>query len=155
MKYKAPIYSYVFLQNCCLQDICLTIEPDTIKYVALKKKFQSKLEKTLISEIEKLESGENTFDPDILELRKQELVEFRKKELKGHMVRSRMQWLAEGEKPSRYFCTLEHNNYVDKTIKCLYKQGENYIREERKILNEIKTYYAQLYESTENIELFD
>ena len=80
----------------------------------MKKKLQSKLEKTLISEIEKLEAGENTLDPDTSELKKQELVEFRKKELKGQMIRSRMQWLAEGEKPSRYFCALEHNNYVDK-----------------------------------------
>ena len=105
-----------FLENCCVQDLCLTIEPDTflevlllrirgetIKYAALIKKLQSKLEKTLISEIEKLEAGENTLDPDILELKKQELVEFRKKELKGHMIRSRIQWLAEGEKPSRFF----------------------------------------------------
>ena len=65
-----------------------------------------------------------------------------------------MQWLAEGEKPSRYFCALEHNNYVDKTIKCLYQPGENYIRDQKKMLNEIKNYYAKLYESTENVELF-
>ena len=71
------------------------------------------------------------------------------------MIRSRIQWLAEGEKPSRFFCALEHNNYVDKTIKCLHKQGEIYIRDQKKILNEIKTYYAKLYESTESIELFD
>ena len=61
------------------------------------------------------------------------------------MIRSRMQWLAEGEKPSRCFSALEHNNYVDKTIKCLNKQGEIYIRDQKKILNEIKTYYAKLY----------
>ena len=77
LKYTAPIYSYVFLENCCLQDLCLTIKPDTflevllrirgetIKYTALKKKLQSKPETTLISEIEKLEAGENILDPDI------------------------------------------------------------------------------------------
>ena len=54
-----------------------------------------------------------------------------------------------------FFCALEHNNYVDKTIKCLHKQGEIYIRDQKKILNEIKTYYAKLYESIESIELFD
>ena len=42
-----------------------------------------------------------------------------------------------------------------KTIKCLYKPGENYIRDQKKILNEIKNYYAKLYESTENVELFN
>ena len=59
-----------FFGKLCFQDLCLTIEPDiflevlllrirgeTIKYAALIKKLQSKLEKTLISEIEKLEAG--------------------------------------------------------------------------------------------------
>ena len=61
----------------------LRIRGETIKYAALKKKLQSKLEKTLISEIENLEAGENTLDPDTLELKKQELVECRKKRTEG------------------------------------------------------------------------
>ena len=48
--------------------------------------------------------------------------------MQGHVVRSRMQWITEGEKPSRYFCALEYNNYTDKTIQYLQKQDQTYTR---------------------------
>ena len=62
-------------------------------------------EKLLLLEIEKL--GESTTDLELLELKKQELLEFRQEEMQGHMIRSRTQWVTEGEKPSKYFCALE------------------------------------------------
>ena len=45
--------------------------------------------------------------------------------MQGHMVRSRLQWVSEGERPSRYFCALENSNYTDKTVKSLVRQDQN------------------------------
>ena len=54
------------------------------------------------------------------------------------MIRSRTQWVTEGEKPSKYFGALEQGNYVIKTIKHLQKQDKRYTRDQNEILNEIK-----------------
>ena len=70
--------------------------------------------------------------------------------MQGHVVRSRMQWITEREKPSRYFCALEHNNYTDKSIKCLQKQDQTYTRNETEILTELKSFYANLFKSNED-----
>ena len=77
----------------------LRIRGESIKYGAFKKKFNSNFEKLLLLEIEKLELGESTTDLELLELKKQELLEFRQEEMQGHMIRSRTQWVTEGEKP--------------------------------------------------------
>ena len=78
-----------------------------------------RLKRNLISDIEKLETGQTVPHLNILEQKKQELMDYRQIEMQGHVVRLRMQWIAEGDKPSRYFCALEHSHYTDKTIKCL------------------------------------
>jgi hypothetical protein len=36
--------------------------------------------------------------------------------MKGKLVRSRAQWVDEGEKPTKYFCGLESKNYTSKII---------------------------------------
>ena len=43
---------------------------------------------------------------DLLEDKKVEFEQIRKLKLKGELVRSRIQWLSEGEKPSKYFCII-------------------------------------------------
>ena len=52
-----------------------------------------------------------------LELKKKELENIRKDKLNGIMIRSRAQWLSEGEKPSKYFCSLEKFYYTKKQLK--------------------------------------
>ena len=78
----------------------LRIRGESIKYSAQNKKAGSKLENDLIAEIGKLELGEIAPNLDLLELKKQELDEIRRKTMQGHMVRSRMQWVTEGERPT-------------------------------------------------------
>jgi len=36
----------------------------------------------------------------------------RQEKLKGKIVRSRVKWITEGEKPTNYFCTLESKHYT-------------------------------------------
>ena len=54
-----------------------------------------------------------------LMLRKKELETIRQRKLAASAVRARAQWLNKGEKPSKYFCSLERNDYIEKTIKCI------------------------------------
>ena len=67
------------------------------------------------------------------------------------MIRSRMQWVAEGERPSKYFCALEKSHFLEKTIKCLCKDDMTYTRDQQEILHEIKNFYENLYKAKENI----
>ena len=60
-------------------------------------------------------------------------------------VRARAQWLNEGEKPSKYFCSLEKNNYIEKTIKCIQLNNGQKITEQREILKNIQAFYSTLF----------
>ena len=42
-----------------------------------------------------------------LENKKQDLENIRKEKIKGKIIRSRVQWIEEGGKPTKYFCGLE------------------------------------------------
>ena len=67
------------------------------------------------------------------------------------MVRSRLQWLQESKKPSKYFCNLESRNYVEKTIKKVTLNNGIVITEQTAILNEIQQYYSKLFANKEDI----
>ena len=71
--------------------------------------------------------------------------------MQGHLIRSRTQWVVEGEKPTKYFCALEHKNYMDKTIKCLKTKNHTVTRKQDEILQEIKNYYEELFKSKDNM----
>ena len=57
--------------------------------------------------------------------------------MKGHYVRSRVQWLHEGERPTKYFCSLEQHNYLNKTIKKVKKKDSTLITDQGQILLEL------------------
>ena len=51
-----------------------------------------------------------------LENKKQDLENIRKEKIKGKIIRSRVQWIEEGGKPTKYFCGLESKNFSSKII---------------------------------------
>ena len=51
-----------------------------------------------------------------LENLKSKLEEIRKSKIKGMILRSKLQWIEEGEKPTKFFANLEKKNYVNKLI---------------------------------------
>ena len=65
--------------------------------------------------------------------------------MKGHLVRSKSQWTAEGEKPTKYFCALEHKKYVDKTIKKLVLNNGQIIPTQKEVLHNVRLFYANLF----------
>ena len=61
------------------------------------------------------------------------------------MVRAKIKWAEEGEKPTRYFCSLESRNYVNKTIPKVQQENGNTIKTQEEILKEVQKFYSNLY----------
>ena len=60
--------------------------------------------------------------------------------MKGNYIRSRVQWLNDWEKPSKYFCSLEHRNYIDKTAKKVKMRDGSICTDQKHILLEFKIF---------------
>ena len=65
------------------------------------------------------------------------------------MIRARVRWAEEGEKPTRYFCNLESRNYINKIIPCVYKEDGTLINKQDEILQEVKCFYSNLFSCQE------
>lgn len=96
-------------------------------------------EKSLLEEIEKLESEEEINLP-LIEEKGLSLENIRKEKMEGHIIRSRAKWVEEGEKPTRYFCNLENRNYLNKTIKKLELDGNCMNYDQARILDDVKKF---------------
>ena len=83
--------------------------------------------------------------------KKIELETIRKEEMKGNIIRSRVQWLVEGEKPSKFFCALEHRNYIEKNIRKVTLDNGQIITDQKTILLEMKNFYQKLYNSKDDV----
>ena len=163
IKYAVPIYNFdnfskfqdeeitlTISDDLFLEMLILTISGETIKYSSLKKKKEKNNEIKLISEIEELEKKNNITDANILDAKRQELILLRESKMKGHYIRSRVQWLHEGERPTKYFCSLEHQNFITKTIKKVKTKDGTIITDQKVILAEVKSFYSQLFQNQDN-----
>ena len=138
-------------QNCVnhrlfWETLKLNIRGMTIKYSALKKKKQKNLENDLTKKIELLKG---TTDPlKLLERdnKVQELQNMRKEKMQGVLLRSKAKWVEEGERNSKFFCSLEKRNFVNKTISLL-KEGDREFKNDKDILEKVKDFYTDLYSS--------
>ena len=68
------------------------------------KRNRNEKELQIMSDIENLKKVESVCNINLLEVKRRELQELREEKMKGSLIRARVQWLAEGEKPSKYFC---------------------------------------------------
>lgn len=91
----------------------------TISYSTFKKRERVNKEISLLEEIYKLESEEYINLHAIEE--KRSLLEnvWKKEKVVGHIIKGEARWVEEGEKSTRYFCSLENRNYINKSIKKL------------------------------------
>lgn len=123
----------------------MEIRGKTISYSTFKKKNANKRESQLEKEIQILEQnlGEQSL-PDITS-KQNELENIRKERLKGQCLRSRSKWIEEGEKPSKYFTSLESKNFINKQIPKLVQDDETIIYDQYEILNETEYFYEKLY----------
>ena len=134
----------------------LEIRGQTISFACKRKKVQCKLEQKLIHEIQKIENDTCTeIDRADLENKKEELESIRVEKLKGHIIRSRVQWLTEEERPSQYFCSLEAKSYTEKTVKKVISHNGKVITNQKKILEEIRLFYANLFDNKDDLLQID
>ena len=128
-----------------------------IPYSSKKKRNQNNKEITLKREIEILEKNlpdniNNETWTENLKRKKIELEEIRKYKLQGALFRSRWQNNCVGEKPSKIFLNLENKIFVSKHIREL-KTENKVLRDPSDILEEMRTYYENLYRKQNNRDI--
>ena len=69
---------------------------------------------------------------------------FCKKFINGLFARTKLKWIEQGEKPTKYFLSLEKRNYVNKTVSKLVTD-DGIVASQVDILNEIERFYKSLY----------
>ena len=101
--------------KCVITGVC-------IEYTARKKKEIIQEKEKLIHNIDKLKNSlSDTLVCDDSKFIELEELEFKLNkiydyETKGLIIRSRVRWLEEGEKNSKYFCNLENRSWQKKNI---------------------------------------
>ena len=164
LKYAIPVYNLHYLKNnftnfemtidhdLFFKTLLLQIRGETIKFATAQKTKMSKVENQLISDIELLEAQDPncSINSTLLLDKKTELESIRSKKLKGQLVRSRLQWLQDGEKPSKYLSNLENKNYIEKTIKKVRLNTGEVITDQEGILSQVQQYYCNLFENKDD-----
>ena len=128
--------------KACITGVC-------IGYFSRKKKERNREKNELLLNIDKIRTKLSiTDDADLLT----QLEEFEEKlnkiydyETKGSIIRSRVRWFEEGEKSSKYFCNLENRSFNKKNICRLQDSRGNFITDPAGILEEIHSFYDNLY----------
>ena len=139
--------------------LLLEIRSKTVAFSsALNKKDKDKV-KLLEEEIAHLDKINSVENFETIQEKQRELNKLREKRLEGTMVRARARWIEQGEKPSKYFCSLENRNFVSKRMVSLIKDNFFEVTESNGIKNEVGTFYTKLYSSREeeitNVDLND
>ena len=133
-----------------LDTLLMEIRGETISYSSHKKKQNDKKETQLAANILKLEQNLKEDNLQELEKLKLELTELRQTKVKGVVIRSRATNLLEGEKPTKYFCSLETHNYLSKIIPKLETSEGHILTDQKEILKEAESFYKNLYSNKDD-----
>ena len=136
-----------------LDVLMMVIRKETMTYSARRKRERVALEVKTVQEIELLEARLNANDDndsiaDELVQKKNELAAIYAHQAQGAYVRSRSQYIVDGERPTRLFCALEKHNAVQKHVPKLVieKDGAKFeISEQKAVEAEIFSYYKDLF----------
>lgn len=120
----------------------------TIPYSSRKKAKNEEEEKLLNIQIANQEreidqNPSEQLNKELGEL-KEKLEKLREPKIRAIMLRSKVRWVEHGEKPTKYFCSLEKRNFTSRTIS-LVDTGKEIKTEPTAILTEIKAFYQTLY----------
>ena len=97
--------------------------------------------------MEKLEKNINNDETKLQEYKqvKSEWEYFHTKKTKGIILRSKAQWVEEGEKNTKYFLNLEKRNQNNTYIKALINKENKEIDDIKDIIKEEEMFYKELY----------
>ena len=163
-KYGIPFYNFKNINNIpnheiqfvlndqqFFEQLLLEIRGMSITYAIDRKKKQKLKETELLKQIKLLEtilSGDtsvHTILSEILDEHKRQLENIRNEKMKGILLRSRANWIEHGEKPSKYFCSLEKRNFINKNVTKVIDNDGNIHTDQKIILNQIANFYRNLY----------
>ena len=127
----------------------MEIRKISISYSGHERKEAINQEKDVVHQIELIESKSHLTETDLENANKLKdtLQTLRKEKIKGAIIRSKVQWLEEGEKPSKFFASLERRNYINKLISKL-RVEDKIIEDPGNILKEIQHFCEKLYSKT-------
>ena len=131
--------------------LLMELRGQLISYASYKNKQKYNREKELINNIGEIEGCINTNNIEQLETMKTELFELRQEKLKGHIIRSKSEYIDKGEKPTKFYCGLENHNNVSKTMPRLERTDGTILNKHSEILSETENYYKNLYTSKDDI----
>ena len=168
-RYCLPVYNIHYIKenfadltfsiddDLFLEVLFMKIRGETIKFATSLKKRQTSQEKQLLQDITNLEATSlGQSNSTLLEDKKVELENLRKEKVRGHMIRTRLQWLNEGEKPTSFFCKLESKHCTEKTMKKIQTNSGTVVMDQKLILKEIENFYCNLFKSKDhNIENYN
>ena len=120
-------------------------------FASYKNKQKYNREKELIKCIGEIEGCINVSNTEQLDTMKTELFDIRQEKLKGHIIRSKSEYIDKGEKPTKFFCGLEKDNYESKTMPRLEMTDDTLLNKQSEMLSETENYYKNLYTSKDNI----
>ena len=69
------------------------------------------------------------------------------------MVRSRVKWLQDGERASRYFCHLEKRNCTSRSMSYIETRDGQTAFSQKEMLDETKASYENLYSQKETVDV--
>ena len=127
--------------------LLLEIRGKTISFASYLKKIKEQRFRDLQEEIVTLEKNVTENSIENLETKKHELESLRNEKRKGMLVRSRAQWVDEGEKPTKYFCGLESKNCTSKIIPKVEKDNGEIVTDQNEILKEAQYFYENFYKN--------
>jgi len=144
-------------RNLAWEMVKQNIRKISISYSIYKKGLYNKECERIKSELEALEiklsnshedqETENLVDQH--DLVKKEWDDYHSKYTRGAIIRSKCQWVEEGEKCTSYFLNLEKHNQEKKNITMLNIEHSNQcVKSQKDILLQIEQYYANVYRET-------
>ena len=136
---------FVINDQLFLETLLMEIHSETISFSSHKIKTQNMRELFLQNKISEIELNLNDSNNDELVNLQKELENIRNEKMNGYFIRSRANWIDNGEKITKYFCNLEKQHIASKFIPFIEKEDSSRIFDQRTILEEAKSYYENLY----------
>jgi len=133
--------------------IKVRIREYSIQYCTLRNRSNNQLLKGLEYTINKIKQYMHQTDAnkDILkgqkEVLEREMSFYLANKAKGAQIRSKAQWIEEGEKSTAYFLRLEKHHQVTNMIKTLYNNEGELVHGSENTLSIMKAFYEDLYRS--------
>ncbi len=136
------------------ETIKLRIRTETIRYWARKKRSKNNILSALEKRLTRLELqfqispiGEDLI---LIRLIKSDINNILQEKVLGCIIRSKMDLQEHGEKPSKFFLSLEKRNYNNKTIRRIQRSNGTITSDEKTILKELHNFYNKLYQTSHN-----